>query len=273
MFSEKFILLQQEGFLTQSSLCQGLTFLRKANLGEKEKGLFYSAFFQLSIGIERFMKIIVILDYMIKNDLKIMKDNELKQNYGHKIKDLYQAVKSIAVENNMNTEGFFDDGVEWDIIHFLHEFALTARYYNLSQLGGTSNAKEPLAEWWKIIFDLYLDEVTEAKRIKIQSESLATCDAMGSNSFTMFHSLSGEMMTQYDLLTHPRIIEASSPHSVWFIIKIMSPLFSVLKKRQDDVHAIEISKGYNYPNVPYMDEFFTFLYSNRQSSLRRKKWN
>ena len=70
MFSEKFKLLQQEGYLTQSSLCQGLTFLRKANLGEKERGLFYSAFFQLSIGIERFMKIVVILDYMSKMILK-----------------------------------------------------------------------------------------------------------------------------------------------------------------------------------------------------------
>jgi hypothetical protein len=273
MFSEKFILLQQEGFLTQSSLSQGLTFLRKANLGDKERGLFYSAFFQLSIGIERFMKIIVILDFMIKNDLKIMTDRELKHNYGHKIKDLYSAIKDIAKERGVNTDGFFHDGIEWDIIHFLHEFALTARYYNLSQLGGTSNAKDPLAEWWKIIFDLYLDEVTDDKRIKIQNESLATCDARGSNSFTMFHSLSGEIMTEYDLLTHPRIIEASSPHSVWFIIKILSPLFLVLKKCQNDVHSIEVSKGYEFPNVPYMNEFFPFLYSNRQSSLRRKKWN
>lgn len=273
MFSEKFKLLQQEGYLTQSSLCQGLTFLRKANLGESERGLFYSAFFQLSIGIERFMKIVVLLDYMSKNDLRVMSDRELKHNYGHKIKDLYSSVKAIADERKVELSGFYDSGTEWDIIHTLHEFALSARYYNLSQLGGNSKDKNPLSEWWNIIFDLYLDEVTERKREKIRSESYAACDAMASNSFTYFHSLSGEIMTEFDCLSHPRIIEAASPHCVWFIIKILKPIFKVLRACQDDVHAIEISKNFQVPEVPYMQEFFPFLYCSREMALRRKNWN
>lgn len=272
MFSEKFILLQQEGFLTSSCLCQGLNFLRKANLGTNEKGLFYSAFFQLSIGIERLMKIIVILDYMYENDLKLLTDAELKNNYGHKIKDLYCAINKIALKHKLCIEQFDDISIENDIMHFLHEFALSARYYNISQLGGKSKTKDPLAEWWDIIFNLYLDEVSVSKRERIQRESLAICDAMRSNSFTLFHALNGDLMTQYDLLSHPRIIDTVAPYSVWYLIKILSPLFSVLKHCQHEVHLLEIKKKIEIPIVPHMDEFFSFLYIDRQRCLRKKNW-
>lgn len=272
MFSEKFILLQQEGFLTSSCLCQGLNFLRRANLGTNERGLFYSAFFQLSIGIERLMKIIVILDYMYENNLKLLTDNELKNNYGHKIKDLYGVINRIALKHKLNIEQFDDVSIENDIIHFLHEFALTARYYNISQLGGKSKTKDPLSEWWDIIYNLYLDEVSTSKQERIQRESLAICDAMRSNSFTMFHGLNGDIMTQYDLLSHPRIIEAVAPYSVWFVIKILLPLFSVLKHCQMAVHSLEIKNNIKIPIVPHMDEFFSFLYIDRQRCLRKKNW-
>lgn len=273
MFSEKFKLLQQEGYLTRSSLCQGLTFLRKANLGDNERGLFYSAFFQLSIGFERFMKIVVLLDYMSKNDLRVMTDQELKNNYGHKIKNLYAAIQNIAAERKIQLTDFYDSGAEWNIIHTLHEFALSARYYNLSQLGGNSKDKNPLSEWWTIIFDLYLDEVPERKREKIRSESYAACDAIRSNSFTYAHSLNGNIMTEFDCLSHPRIIEATAPHCVWFIVKILKPIFTVLQACQDDVHSMEMSKNFHMPEVPYMHEFFHFLYCSREMALRRKSWN
>jgi hypothetical protein len=52
MLSESFVLFQQEGFLARSSLLAGLNALRKANIDDTNKGLFYSAFFELSIGFE-----------------------------------------------------------------------------------------------------------------------------------------------------------------------------------------------------------------------------
>ncbi len=60
-FSPTWFLLQQEGLLAQACLCNGLTALRHANLGAA-KGRFYSAFFELSIGFERTLKLILILD-------------------------------------------------------------------------------------------------------------------------------------------------------------------------------------------------------------------
>ena len=273
MFSEKFILLQQESMLTKSSLCNGLTCLRKANLGDQHKGLFYTAFFQLSIGIERFLKIIVMLDFMASNDLKVITDKELKNNYGHKIKDLYAAAKAIADKRGVKNCIFYSEGTEYSILHFLHEFALSTRYYNLSQLSGNAKGTNPLAEWWNIILFIYWDEITEKKRHRIQSEALAFCDANMSNSFTMFHSMNGDIMTEVDLILHPQIIEAGSPHSVWLVIKILQPLFRVLIECQHQVHLMEQQKGFNTPDVPYMSELFPFIYTDRQSALRRKQWN
>jgi hypothetical protein len=68
MFSDMWYLLQQEGYLTQSCLCNGLTALRHANINDK-KGLYYSAFFELSIGLERMMKLIIIIHHMSNNNL------------------------------------------------------------------------------------------------------------------------------------------------------------------------------------------------------------
>lgn len=66
--SATWFLLQQEGLLAEACLCNGLTALRHANLGDK-KARFYSAFFELSIGFERLMKLIIIIDHMAKHNL------------------------------------------------------------------------------------------------------------------------------------------------------------------------------------------------------------
>ena len=63
-----FSLLQQEGYLTRSCLYTGFSALSNANINNN-KGDFYVAFFQLSIGLERLMKLALILDYMATNEL------------------------------------------------------------------------------------------------------------------------------------------------------------------------------------------------------------
>ena len=273
MFGEKFVLLQQEGFLTQSSLCQGLTNLRKANMGDKEKGLFYSAFFQLSVGIERLMKLTILLDYMLENELSVMTDKQLKNQYGHKIKDLYSAIKTIAIRHEISVDDFYNDGIELDIINFMHEFALTARYYNLSKLGGGSNTKDPLSEWWNIIYDLYLDEVTETERNNIRTKCYSICDARGSNSFTYHHDFHGNIMTELECIMYPMIIESSSPHATWYIIKILQPIFKVMRELQFKVQTLENELGEEKSVIPYLHEFFPFLYCSRSIVLKRKIWS
>ena len=98
-FSPTWYLLEQEGLLAQACLCNGLTALRRANLGDK-KGLFYSAFFELSIGFERVLKLVLILDHMARNQL-VPPDSKTVEDYGHKLRALFDAANAVCAARNV----------------------------------------------------------------------------------------------------------------------------------------------------------------------------
>jgi len=273
MLSESFSLLSQEAYLTRSSLLTGFTYLRKANIGDETKGLFYSAFFQLSIGFERLMKLILVVDHMAKNDLRPMTDEELRKTYSHKIINLYKGCINLAEERGMSLDEFVvENDFDYKIINFLHEFALSARYYNLSKLSNSQKSKDPLSEWWSILSIIMTSDVPYRKRKKIEEESIRICDAIGNNSFTMIRGLDQQLMTTLDTIAYPQLIEAASSYAVWRSFRIVSPLYSLISRVVDDVHEIERQRGHDYPLVPYLYEFFPFLLLDRSSVLRKKRW-
>lgn len=273
MLSETFSLLSQEAYLTRSSLLTGFTHLRKANIGDDTKGLFYSSFFQLSIGFERLMKLILVVDYMAKNDLKPMTDEELRNKYSHKIKNLYKGCMSLASDQGMSLDEFVTENeFDYEIVSFLHEFALSARYYNLSKLSNSQKSKDPLSEWWSILSIIMSSDVPYRKRKKIEEESVRICDAIGNNTFTMMRGLDQQLMTTLDTIVYPQFIEAASPYVVWRTFRVIKPLYSLIDRVVDEVHVIEQQKGHDYPLVPYLYEFFPFLLLDRGSVIRRKKW-
>ena len=122
-FSKEERLLLIEGSLTAFSLAEGLDCLRKANV--YEKGLYYQAFFSLSIGIERLLKLIIIYDYRVKNNGKFPENKEIKTK-GHDLHEMFNIVVPSILENNIYNS----------TISFLSDFAKTTRYYNLDVLTG-----------------------------------------------------------------------------------------------------------------------------------------
>ncbi|TKA92033.1 hypothetical protein [Halopseudomonas bauzanensis] len=273
MLSESFALFQQEGFLARSSLLAGLNALRKANVDDTNKGLFYSAFFELSIGFERLMKLVLVIDHMANNDLRPMTDQELKNKYGHKIESLYKSCAELNERLGRSTDNFYKEGCfEWDIIHFLHEFALSARYYNLSKLTNGQRTNDPLSEWWALLTSVIHSDVSQKKLGKIQSESLAYCDNFAGNSFTMMRGLDGQLMTTLDAVMYPKLVEAAAPHMVWKVFKIIRPFYFLISDVVEAAHEVEHSKGIDHPNIPYMYEFFPFLLLDRSDVIRRRKW-
>ena len=92
-FPASFLLLQQEGYLIRGCLTTGLTQLRGANV--HNKGAFYTALFNLSVGSERLLKAIIIIDYMVKNNLAVPSKKQLK-TYGHDILELYDSCLAIS---------------------------------------------------------------------------------------------------------------------------------------------------------------------------------
>lgn len=104
-----------------ASLLSGFDLFQRSNFDHP--GGFYSAFFQLSTGLERLMKIVVILDHQAKNDLMPPTDKQLR-SLGHSIVDCYTTCKSIAtIRNQVLKHWFGSDDLEYKILIFLSDFA------------------------------------------------------------------------------------------------------------------------------------------------------
>ena len=72
----------------------GVTSLGKANYADKT-GEYYTAFFGLSIGLERLSKLILVANYAICNHGK-MPDDKYVRGYGHKLIKLLDVVDKIS---------------------------------------------------------------------------------------------------------------------------------------------------------------------------------
>jgi len=137
-------LLIKEASLSSSMLSIGLNSLKQANF--LDKGLYYLSFFNLSIGIERLLKLIYIQNYRNENHYKFPSNEQLKK-YSHNIYELYNDVLKYKPENlkyNLNDE-MYDK-----IIKMLSRFAKTSRYYNLDVLTNKKKESDPLVEWGNI---------------------------------------------------------------------------------------------------------------------------
>ena len=73
--------------------------------------MFYSAFFELSIGFERVLKLVLILDHMARNQL-VPPDSKTVEDYGHKLRALFDASKVVCATRNVTAlDGFQSDSL------------------------------------------------------------------------------------------------------------------------------------------------------------------
>jgi hypothetical protein len=268
MFNHQFHLLSQEGSLTQTALLTGLDFLSKAD--HDNKGGFYTAFFQLSIGLERLMKIAVILDYKVHNELKNPTNADLRC-IGHGLINAYEKCKQLASDRGMNMSGWFDAGrIEHDILQFLSEFSTGARYYNLNQLAGTKKHDDPLAQWsvlHKRVADTY---ISFARQEKINMKAVAHCDKFGLYGWE--RGIDGQWRATVDITFLHALFKNANRYCVWTMIRIMRPFYFLLSALCKENHTLEERKGMQEIIVPYMYEFFPFFLCDRSTSTSRKNW-
>ncbi len=137
----------------------GFSSLSKANINNN-KGDFYVAFFQLSIGLERLMKLTLILDYMATNELNFLITNGLKafltilSNYFKVLKLL----KNVLLKEILSV-AFYNKGRSKRCLIFLDDFAQKARYANLDTLTGKQNTGDPLERWSKLAKRIFASDI------------------------------------------------------------------------------------------------------------------
>lgn len=268
MFSQNYRMLSQEGHLTLSSLLGGLNSIRNSNIDDTRRGLFYSGLFELATGFERLMKIVLILEHQLKNNLNNPTNEELRKSFGHNISKLYENCSELHKSYGLREELKLNSKQQ-KILTTLTEFAKGSRYYNLDVLTSSSKNEDPLSLWLSVIDD-HIWGLRNDIRTKLQRDSILVVDRSGMGG-SYQQNINGEWISMIDFYFLMSAIDKANPHIVWSVIEILRPFHSLLWHQCDELHEKYASQG-KENEIPYMFEFFPFLLTPKSSALRKKQW-
>lgn len=272
--SNTFNLLVQESHLTKNTLLSSFDLLLKANFFQDKEGFFYSAFFHLTIGLERLMKLVVISDHMLKHNYSAPNKKELKV-YGHDLISLYNYTFSL-VNEYLNYSFIFPErgSSESDLLIFLDKYSQTSRYFNLNELNKSSTKeKSPLEDWLNVSNKVYEENVSSEKREKAALKLIYNLDnSKFGNSYTDLHDFDDQLMTVFDIYHRQLLIQKSTPIIIWKIIEMFRPVYYLLGKITKKASEYEVNNNIKLMVIPHFEDFFYFFLSNRTDTLKRKRW-
>lgn len=269
--SDTYPLFLQEGHLIQSCLCSGLTSLRRAT--RQDKGGYYSAFFQLSIGLERLLKVTLVLNHMAENKLETPSFKTVK-NFGHDLSQLIELVCDIDIDlqpHPMSSIG--PSTIEQDIISFLAEFAKTTRYSNLDKiLNSQKSYEDPLIDWNKIFERIIRDDAPQNSVKKLIHEGNAMANMMQGIAFTFYYGIDGNVMNDSEAYMSPKLDELGARYAVLRVMNILKSLHTILfevnHKALTSNHSVQQGRAI----IPNIYEFTNFVLHERRDILRKKNW-
>ncbi len=265
-FPESFLLLQQEGYLISSCLGTGLTDLRAAHV--HNKGAFYTALFNLSVGLERLMKALIIMEHMLNNNLNVPSKKQLK-GYGHNISELYDCCASIAHNRNFdfpNKDAL--NPVQRELLSLLSGFAQTARYHNLDALNQSHFGKDPLVHWSEILLAILEHDVSQRQKNKILGQAHLVASAIGDDTFTLMHGLDKHPLSTEEALALPGLHDQATKFAVLHLVNILASLRELTSEISHLAYTVKTPA----PPFPQMQEFIEWIWDDRQYVLRKKKW-
>lgn len=233
----------------------GLSRLRKASFVDHSD--FGSSFFNLSIGIERLCKIILIRQFQRKNNGHFP-DNEYIKSFSHSISTLIEEISSDYQLRYINNDFLLNK-----IIKFLTTFAKSTRYYNLDTITGQKlRDKDPYLSWYEIQCEIInrikgkklldsnhklaisnLEDITYVRHIGMNSESIDTLEKL------------------YTKLEQSNKVQS---YAVYYFYQIIFDLVSVSSQER---------QMFNKP--PNIDEFFVLFVNEpmkKAEILRKKDW-
>jgi len=273
-FSPTWFLLEQEGLLAQACLCNGLTALRRANLGDK-KGLFYSAFFELSIGFERGLKLILILDHMARNNL-VPPDSKTVEDYGHKLRSLFDAAKGVSATHGVTAlDTFQADSLSIVILGFLDDFAHPGgRYSNINKLTGHRHQAmaDPIGQWGEIASQIMQTKATPKERQRAQLNGQMASAAFGGAAASLISDMNQQQMGVAQLHVRASELDTAAKHAIYALVTLIATLRDVIDSLCDSAWAANPPEKASLAEVPDMKEFFQFAWADRQYVMRKRQW-
>ena len=251
--TETFTLLKNEGFLMQGCFKSSLRGLLQAPSGEP--GPFYSAFFNYAIGLERLLKVLLMLDRW--HDERKFPDNIQLRKYGHNVAMLHEHVLKLFPKYDIVWNNEWElDAINKDLLNFLSDFASGSRYFNLDQLVGSSNhGGNPIYRWQRLFYKAYAHDHPTADPVVTKPD------------------VPEDTMSTSQLARHHVIMMATRPHICWRLVQFLIPLQSLLIAVCEQIHkddfALDGTDG--DPSVPFMEDFLDFVCENK-TVLESENW-
>lgn len=273
-FSATWYLLEQEGLLAHACLCNGLTALRRANLGDK-KGLFYSAFFELSIGFERVLKLILIIDHMGQNGL-VPPDSKTVEDYGHKLRSLFHATKTVCATRRITVlDVFQSNSLPIVILDFLDNFAHPGgRYSNINKLTGQKNQAmaDPIVQWGEIASQIMQTHATLKERERTQLNGQMASLAFGDAAASLISDLSQQPLDVASLHVRASELDTAGKHAIYALVTLIAALREVIDSLCCEAWAANPPGNSGMADVPNMKEFLQFAWADRKYVMRKRRW-
>ena len=250
--TKKFGYLAQEAHLAKNSILSAFDLLLKANYYAALDGYFYSSFFHLTIGLERLMKLAIVSDYMVKNNLESPGEKYLR-SFGHEIDNLYEKMKDFSFAyGGQQVVTPESETIDYELLKFLARFAKTSRYYNLNQLGNDTGAKAPLQEWYEICHGVYQEHTASAIRERSSMKVFYDMDKSGTyNGFTCHLSFDGHPMQLYDIFYLQMVTRKAAPLIIWRIIELFRPIHFLLEKISHRAHGMNPEQEERAITIPH----------------------
>lgn len=273
-YDKKFTLLAQEAHLTKNTILSGFDLLLKANFFQDRDGYFYSSFFNISIGMERLLKLAVITHYMLTNSYSTPTIKQLKSQFGHDVKTLYgECVKLMPEYHPNRTKQKTLDTEDQALIDFFTEYALNSRYFNLNEVCEAKMDRSPLDKWLEIARSVFERYTPQQVRQKGAIDLLYSMDRAGqANSFTNHLDESGHPMMVFDCLHRQYVVQKSAPLVIWRLVEVLRPIHLLLEAMVQKATEHEKNLGKPTMIIPHYEDFFYFLLADKVSIKRRRRW-
>lgn len=192
--------LHREASLVSQIIGSGVTALGRASYGSGF-GEYYTAFFGLTIGIERLAKLILVADYALENK-GALPGQSVVRKYGHKLKELMAQVSVIAEKRGISVPYIGPDhSICTAVVNCLDAFsdASRGRYANFEAIGNPSfdPANEPVNKWWTEVVEPILDIHYRGKNGEVGvKERAALFEAVAGHAmFVLFTDETGKMIS------------------------------------------------------------------------------
>lgn len=272
-FDKKFSLLTQEAHLVKNTLLSGFDLLLKANFFQDKEGYFYSAFFHISIGMERILKLVVVTDHMLSNNYQTPTKEQLKK-LGHDIRKLNDmALELIPSYRHPNATTTIRTNNDNALIDFFTEYGSISRYFNVDAVCEPKMNRSPLDKWNDLSMSIYEEYTPPHIKQKSAMSLIYKMDRVdSSNGFTSHLDEHGYPMTTFDCFHRQFVIKKSAPLIIWRLIQVLRPIYFLLEAMAHKATDYEIENKITSMIIPHYEDFFYFLLAEKSTIKRRKKW-